>query len=156
MKIISGTSWDYLGVADAICFLSHGHVNAKGESPMGSGTGVAAKTRYPALPKLLGAQVAGGGNHVNMLLSDRRAKPINSFIVSFPTRNFWRDKLDRDVITTSAKELVHLADTYKWQTVVVPRPTCDGKGMEWRDVEHILAPILDHRFTITDETGGDI
>ncbi len=50
------------------------------------------------------------------------------------------------LITTSAHELVELADKRRWMSVIIPRPGCGAGELNWGEVRPILSNILDDRF----------
>lgn len=50
------------------------------------------------------------------------------------------------LITTSAHELVELANKHMWMSVVLPRPGCGAGELSWDEVRPILSAILDDRF----------
>jgi hypothetical protein len=41
-----------------------------------------------------------------------------------------------------------MADKFRWQHIVMPRPGCGNGGLDWADVEPVLSKLLDDRFTV--------
>ena len=57
-------------------------------------------------------------------------------------------KQDIEIIKQSAYQLVELADSNPWNTIVLPRPGCGAGELSWEQVEPVLANILDDRFKV--------
>jgi O-acetyl-ADP-ribose deacetylase (regulator of RNase III) len=144
MKEIEGNLWDYHG-KNIIAITTNGLVTGKGEAVFGHGCARQARERFPGLARRLGASLAERGNHVTYL---------GDGIVNFPVEHTPYETPDMQLIERSARELVFLADSMGWETVVVPRPGCGGGGLEWNEVRPILERHLDGRFlVITKKTG---
>jgi len=82
------------------------------------------------------------------MILQRYCKPSNFTLVSMPVKHHWRDRADPELIVTSAKQLVQMADKFEWHSIVVPRPGCGNGGLTWNDVRPLLEPIFDDRFTV--------
>lgn len=52
------------------------------------------------------------------------------------------------LICDSAHQLVKLADSKGWKSILLPRPGCGAGELQWFDVSQILRPILDDRFSV--------
>lgn len=137
--------------ADAICVTTNGVVKKNGELVMGRGIAQQFAERYPCLAQYLGEQVTRNGNHVCLggVVAGRGDKVALS-ILSFPTKEHWRDPSPMWLIERSAKELVAFADrnSNTIQKIVLPRPGCGLGGLKWEDVKKVIEPILDDRFYI--------
>lgn len=141
---IFGDFWTVAKDYDAICCTTNGVCKSNGDLVMGAGIALAFKQRYPEMPKILGELVGEIGNNSYLIVGlDNK-----SALVSFPTKNHWKDQSDIDLIVKSAKQLVAHADTAKWEKVLLSKPGCGLGGLNWKEVKPILDPILDNRFTI--------
>lgn len=136
---------------DAICIPTNGELNKKGELVMGKGCALEAKKRHPWLPAALGELVTGRKFNVCYQI------PVVGFsydyIVSFPTKNNWRDKSDIALIKRSATKLRDMADAIfggePWLRIGLPRPGCGNGGLDWEiEVRPLIAPMLDDRFVV--------
>ncbi len=135
--------------ADAICVTTNGVVKANGELVMGRGIAQQFAERYPNLPRILGDLVSSDtywnkGNHVHGIIYG--LEPYS--LVSFPTKENWKDPSQLWLVQRSAKELVAYADKMGWKKIVLTRPGCGLGGLEWTDVKKVIGPILDDRFYI--------
>jgi hypothetical protein len=110
---------------------------------MGKGVALEAARRWPRLPCWLGANVRISGNHVYRL-----SKEDGLWIVSFPTKEDWRNPSRIQLIEQSAHELFSLTAQQGWKQVCLPPPGCGLGGLKWKDVEAVLRPILDDRFIV--------
>lgn len=137
---VTGNLWTY--PADVRVITTNGTVKVNGECVMGRGCAREAKMRHPTIPKVLGDGLKRIGNHVQHLWGDTKG----NIIFSFPVKHDWRQKADLELIARSALELaMALPDRL---TVVLPRPGCGNGHLDWKDVQPILAPILDDRFHV--------
>ena len=145
MQLVYGDAWAVANSFNALCILTNGVVKQDGELVMGAGIALDCAQRYPQIPKLLGGYVKQYGNRVFNLGKD---ETTGIRLVSFPTKNNWKDPSDLALIRMSAEQLVELADKNNWTHVLVPRPGV-GKGkLKWSDVESELAEVLDERFFV--------
>lgn len=156
---------------DAVCITTNGFVKSNGENVMGRGCAHQAKEMIPQLPRILGSQIVTNGNHVHKLWYQNEtwllSFPVKTDsmklefehqrddIVSHKRNHFnigdtvpgWACVADERIITTSARELVALADMENWNTVILPRPGCGAGELSWKVVRSHLKDILDDRFT---------
>jgi hypothetical protein len=169
MKEITGSLFDLS--ADAICITTNGFVNAQGANTMGKGCAGEAKYRWPGIQMLLGEQIRKDGNHVFLLTEpgdmghilldvpdafkplivagDRSvqiAHILSYHLISFPTKEHWRDPSILKLIERSAEELLGLAAAFNFTNVLIPRPGCGAGQLSWDDVRPVLDGILDDRF----------
>ena len=143
MKEITGNIFDV--DADAICVTTNGVVKSNGELVMGAGIAKQFAERYPWLPAIFGKLVKERGNVVSW---DKERGGLERFLVSFPTKEDWRDQASLFLIKASAKSLVKLANELQLDKVVLPRPGCGLGGLRWAVVKTVLEPILDDRFYV--------
>lgn len=142
MKETTGNLWDQ--EADALCITTNGAVTKDGHATMGAGCALEARSMFDGISKQLGGLIEELGNCVHVLPYAHNG----AYLVSFPVKEHWRDLADFKLIEKSANELVRMADEYRWQSVVLPRPGCGNGHRRWDQVRPILEPILDDRFTV--------
>lgn len=142
---VSGNLWTY--PADVRVITTNGFVKNDGRAVMGRGCALEAAHRWPDLPKLLGRAILDHGNHVQLM-------PASSGILNlytFPVKHNWWETADLDLILRSAHELVACVQDGLEAlniVVVIPRPGCGNGNLSWRDVQPILADVLDDRFHV--------
>lgn len=160
MKIIKGNIWK-IKKADAICITTNGIIGQHNRAVMGKGIALDAKIKHPGIDYLLAKKLNKHGNYVYLLTEKTKKgisllnmdvfsvnKNIPYHIVSFPTKNHWKEKSSLSLIKKSAKRLVKLADKKKWKKIIVPRPGCNNGELNWKDVKKVIEPIFDNRFRI--------
>lgn len=114
----------------------------------------------------LGELVFAKGNHVHLVKLTRKVYDPNYVkkgmfdlprligeetqnIVSYPTKEHFKDPAPKWLVIRSAEELLALTVRERWTKVAMPRPGCGLGGLDWeRDVKPILSVILDDRFFI--------
>jgi hypothetical protein len=138
MRAEVGDIWEYAGRA-IIAITTNGSLTRQGWAVPGNGVAGQAVVRYPWLAEKLGGMIGERGNHVC---------DLGGGLVSFPVEETAWSQPSFRLIARSAQELRELADSSGWQTVVVPRPGCGGGGLSWKDVQPLLAPWFDSRFTV--------
>jgi hypothetical protein len=143
MREIYGDLWSWLG-ADAeavVAVTTNGVVSSAGEAVMGRGCALEARKIFNGLPARLGALIKERGNIPFYFKSLR--------LVTFPTKNHWRDRSDLKPIRNSAEIIAGMADEFKWNTVVIPRPGCSNGGLTWAEVRPVIEPFFnDDRFIV--------
>lgn len=134
---------------DAICFTSNNIIKNNGALVMGAGVAKAFKNKIKDLDTKAGHLVKLNGNVCQVVMSLAGTKyNSDTKIVSFPTKNHWRNPSDIKLIKRSAEKLMSLANEHGWKRVALPKPGCFNGGLSWDDVKDIIKPILDHRITI--------
>jgi len=145
--------------ADAICITTNGCVKKDGTNVMGAGCAKEATKRWPGISKRVATGLAFGNTPQlltvkNMeggfiLPTESKTYLVPYHIMTFPTKENWKDPSDLDLIKRSACKLREFADDFEWDSVVIPRPGCGLGQLSWeKDVQPLLAPILDDRFWI--------
>ena len=71
-----------------------------------------------------------------------------TYILSFPTKEDYRSKSNKELIRRSAIRLKYLADIHKLNNIIIPCPGIGCGGLNKADVINLLKDILDDRFTI--------
>lgn len=133
MKEKQGNIWKQN--SQFVCVTTNGVVKHNGELVMGAGIALEAKQKFPELPKRLGTLVHTFGN-LPFYLEDIG-------IISFPTKNHFKENSDIKLIERSAKEIaafVIIRNDLK--SIALPRPGCGNGRLNWQDVKKVLEPIL--------------
>lgn len=140
MKIINGTQNIFDLDCDAVCVTTNGMTRRDGTAVMGAGIAKEADIRYK-LAVSLGQKLAETGNHCyDMGVHDGR------HVITFPTKNDWRDDSDLELIKQSCKELVELADSLELTNVLLPPVGCGCGRLSHETVFPVVAELLDDRF----------
>lgn len=138
MRELTVDIWSLWGRA-VIAVTTNGSLTRDGRAIPGRGVAKQAAERFPELRTRLGEQLMLGGNHVYEIMPG---------LVSFPVEETPFSQPDKRLIRQSAEELRLLADTSRWQQIVVPRPGCGGGGLRWKEVRPLLADFFDQRFIV--------
>ncbi len=134
----TGNLWEANASHRAIT--TNGVVKADGRLVMGAGIAKQALDLYPGIDMVLGRYVKTYGNRCIILHADH--------IISFPTKNHWRDKSDISLIITSCKQIAEIADKFKISSIAIVKPGCQNGGLLWSDVRPVIEPLLDDRFIV--------
>lgn len=135
MKVYHCDIFSLADRADAICITTNGIIKADGTAVMGKGIALEASKRYPALPLTLSRHIALYGNVPGIILQTPK-------IVSFPTKNDWRDNSSLELIEQSAKHLAAMIEANNWSKVAITKPGCANGNLQWSDVEPIIERYL--------------
>jgi len=138
LRETAGEIWECTETA-VMAITTSGSVTPDGRAIFGRGVARQAAKLFPDLAEKLGRLLTEKGNHVF---------DLGHGIVSFPVEETAWSQPDLRIIARSAEELRQLADRYGWDQIVVPRPGCGGGGLAWKDVQPLLAPWFDGRFTV--------
>ena len=142
MKTMIGDMWDI--TANWRCIPTNGTLKRDGSLVMGAGVAQRALSRYRGLDIGLGRYIKKYGNRPFM---------IRAFgVISFPTKDHWKDPSTIAIIENSAKLLVELVSHHAMTGIVLPKVGCGLGGLDWSDVEPVLSEILDDRFTVVEKT----
>lgn len=145
MKTLNGNilSDEILEQADAICITTNGVIKKDGTAVMGAGLAKQALNKWPLLGRLLGIHIRMNGNTLSPLLVHEEC-----WLVSFPTKNDWKDPSSIELITESAISLLEFTERFQWNNVFLPPAGCGLGGLSIDVVKPILEDILDDRFTM--------
>lgn len=115
---------------------TNGTLRKNGQLVMGRGTAQQAASRYPDLPRRVGDHVAKNGNSV-LVCPDLG-------LMTFPTKQDWRDRSDLTLIQQSAQQLRAVLESpgCPWRSVVLPKPGCGFGWTSWDKVQPVLEPLL--------------
>ena len=139
-----GDIWEHAERGDIIVITTNGSLTRDGRAVLGRGVAKQAALRHPDIAENLGRLLVKQGSHVF---------DLGCGIVTFPVEETAWSQPDLRLIARSAQELRLLADRSGWQRIIVPRPGCGGGGLAWKDVQPLLAPCLDGRFTVITSIG---
>ena len=143
MRSIHGDLFTCPSEGDAICVTTNGIVKQDGCAVMGAGIAKAFAIRFPDLPLLLGEKLTQQGNHAYLL------KYVNSYaILSFPTKNDWRNDSDLQLILQSCCELIAIADEAHLHNIYLPVPGCNNGHLNPDEVIPAIKEVLDDRFVL--------
>jgi len=153
MKTIKGDILNPPEGTDAICIPTNGIVRANGELVMGAGLALAAKKKWPEIARTLGVAVKRFGNGVHLMNTfQSKGQEVSKnefcYVLSFPTKNHWRDKSSLELITKSCEQLLAFVDKWGVKQVMLPVVGCGLGNLKWEEVEPILDKYLDDRFTV--------
>lgn len=148
MKQVFGDLWALWSskMYDAVCITTNGAVRVDGACVMGRGCAKEFAERFPDGPFDLGQLIDMNGNITQVIY--RNLENDKEATVAFPVKHLWHEAADIELIQESAKQLVELADKYKWEKVLLPRPGCGNGKLEWGIVAPIIGEILDDRFDV--------
>lgn len=155
---LQGDFWEIVEAAEGKCLLcvtTNGVVKPSGELVMGKGIALQFKQRFPTLPITLGRFIKTqlSGNYPHLVLGQLHD------IVSFPTKDHWRDSSSLKLIERSARAILEIADWShckggpKYPRIFSVRPGCGAGGLEWEKVREVLYRVgWDDRFCIVEVT----
>jgi len=111
---------------------TNGCIKKDGTAVMGKGIALQANQKYPLLSTKLANHIETYGNVVGIF--------PNYKIITFPTKNNWRNESNYKIIQKSCDELVlnWLADYKNIGKVVMPKVGCSNGGLDWFKVRNIL------------------
>jgi hypothetical protein len=141
-----------------VCVTTNGNIKkSDGKAVMGAGIAKEARDRYKGVDRILAQKLSSRGNRINYLCNLPEFGD-KARLLSFPTKNSWREISSLDLIEASARELLaqfkRASLQYQEQgmlapIVVVPRPGCNNGKLDWLVVKATISPILrDSEFLI--------
>jgi hypothetical protein len=143
MKIVNQNIFEHTHRFDAICVTTNGIIKPNGRLVMGGGVAKMFRDKYPGLDLELGKKVKVYGNIPFLIYKNKQP------IISFPTKNNWRDKSELPLIKESAERLSKIASSRFWTRIALPAPGVGLGGLNWdKEVKPLLNRILDDRFYI--------
>ncbi len=134
---INKNLWDFDPEQYYRVITTNGCINRNDEAIMGKGIALQAKERYPYLPIKLGNKLKEFGNHVNIFHDYK--------IITFPTKDNWRNKSTYSLIQYSCNELIFLCGLLEIKKIVMPMVGCSNGGLEWENVKNIIYQKLGNR-----------
>src|ERR1700727_1488863 len=133
-----------------------------GIAMMGGGCARGCADRWPQTAKRLATCLKNFGTNVPFIIgaTDRQGRYIEPsvkmirdraykcLIFSFPTIDDLMDGAKLSLIRNSAKEMRALADKYQLLGIVCPRPGVGIGLLPYKDVNPLIEPYFDDRFTV--------
>ena len=143
MRYMNGDVLTLAGDGDAICCTTNGIVKSDGRAVMGKGIAKTFEDIFH-VSDILGEFLTSSGNHVYKL-GFYKVPNKNAYVhvLSFPTKNHWRDDSSLTLILQSARELKAFMDTHDCHTCYFPVPGCGCGHLKEADVLPELEKILD-------------
>lgn len=121
---------------------TNAETNSRGEAIMGAGLALQAKQRLPHLPAELGKRLkCGAPGYVEIFPAcEGRNEPK---VITFRTKDSWRDPARLDLIESSALELLHALPNIDG-TVYMPKVGCGVHTgqLSWEMVKPLLTDLL--------------
>lgn len=150
-KISKAENIFFLPKADneAVTVLTNGCIRKNGNAVCGKGQALEAQQRFNIEPKL-GRYLSQYGNHpFNLGIYKNPQNGLYMTLLSFPTKNHWRNKSSIQLIVNSCFGLLDLADNFHLTKIYCPPPGCGLGGLNYlNEVKPQIENILDNRFII--------
>ncbi len=147
MRTIQGDLFTCPKANDAICVTTNGIVKSNGLAVMGKGIAKIFALQFPDLPAIL-AQKLQGGNHAYYLKDISLSDNSTYAILSFPTKNDWRNPSDLQLILRSCNELTVIVNEHNIHNCYIPLPGCACGQLNPNDVIPAISNILNDKFVL--------
>ena len=132
-----------------VCVPTNGVVKVNGCAVMGRGFArSASEGTIQDVAGRLGKLLQEKGNHVHDLGDYTNEDGAKFRLVSFPTKEHWKDDSSLGLIERSAKELSSLIRRRRWKRVYLPAPGCGNGHLSWNHVKPRLEKHLPKNVTI--------
>lgn len=136
---------------EAFCVTTNGMLRNNGAGIMGKGIALETKKRFSCIEKQLGLHIRELGNtpFITYAMSDQtNTYGMYTNVITFPTKNDWRDKSDINLIKESARLVKEIVNHNGITTCYLPLVGCGCGGLKWDYVQSELEKILDDRFIV--------
>ena len=135
---ITGDIWTV--ESDWICIPTNGEYKSDGKAIMGAGLARQARERIPNCDITLGYWLRKYGNHtfpIGVYTAQKRR-----MVMSFPTKNAWRDPSPLCLIEQSCRELRTMWEMIRQRTnikteISIPHIGCGLGGASWQEIKPI-------------------
>lgn len=145
-QIMKGNAYEHFSPGDVICTTTNGEVKKNGRAVMGAGIAKFVRDTFQDIDLRLASLLNEHGNRSFRLGTYfYKGKPV--VLATFPTKEKWEDPSQLDLIETSARQIVQMADKFGWKKIYIPIPGCSNGGLVWSQVKEKLT-CLDDRFII--------
>jgi O-acetyl-ADP-ribose deacetylase (regulator of RNase III) len=107
---------------------------------MGKGIALQFKRAYPAMFKVYERAAKSGDvqlGRMHVYPTDALSGP--KYIINFPTKQHWRDRSYLGDIRTGLTDLLKVVNSLGIESIAVPPLGCGNGGLDWRDVEPLIA-----------------
>lgn len=155
---INGNIFDYINTNCIICIPTNGIVKNDGHAVMGAGLALSFKNKYNDLPRRLGSYllkfnknkpyILAGIKNNNYFIPKENEFNDCSLIVSFPTKNNYKDNSSLELIKNSCIVLDKIVNKYNIEKVYLPKVGCGLGNLNYKDVENLLSKYFDNRYYI--------
>ena len=131
------------GLKEAMTVTTNGMIKKDGTAVMGRGIAKSVNDRYGVSLKLAEHIKKHGNTPCDLGI-------YNGYhILSFPTKNDWRDNSDIELIKQSAKHIVKIANDLCLERIYITKPGCANGHLDWEnEVKPALIEIFDDRFVV--------
>lgn len=133
---INKNLWDFDSEVYYRVITTNGNIKMNGEAVMGKGIALQAAQRYPGLPSKLAIHLKIYGNIPKIFAKYK--------IITFPTKDKWKEKSTYELISNSCDNLVFLCKYFNIKKIVMPMVGCSNGGLKWVDVKKIIYEKLDN------------
>lgn len=131
------------GSTEAMTVTTNGMIKNNGHAVMGRGIAKSVEDRYQVSGKLASHLRQNGNVPCDLGIYD------GFHVLSFPTKNDWRDDSDLNLIVDSARGLMQLADELGLERVYITKPGCGAGRLDWDNVvKPAIKQVLDDRFVV--------
>lgn len=145
--------FDIVRSHDLLCIPTNGTVQNNGDAVMGKGFALEATKHFVSLASILGQLIRENGNICQYIgrfpMNGNRNLYID--VMSFPTKEDWRNKSNPSLIKKSCMELNEFVqkNLEGVSKIYLPAPGCGAGGLEWKEVESILEEhLIEDRYRI--------
>lgn len=155
---IKGNIFDFIKDGNSVCIPTNGIVKANNYAVMGAGLALAFANKFPKLPERLGGYLSkykdnkpyilGAVKDNNFFIPKKEELNDSCLIISFPTKNHYKNDSDLFLIENSCINLVNYANNLNLKNIYLPKPGIGLGKLNYTDVEPILKKYLDDRFSI--------
>ena len=134
----------------SVCIVvpTNGMLNQFGDMVMGKGVAKQAVEQIPGVDKEMGRALLLHGNFPYVCAMKHKD---GRMVMSFPTKNHWRDKALPHLIARSSRDLHSIALLNPQRAYILPRPGCGNGGLEWDDVRPLVEHLPNNVFVIKHE-----
>ncbi|MBR4421048.1 MAG: hypothetical protein IKS69_00765 [Erysipelotrichaceae bacterium] len=131
------------GVTEAMTVTTNGMIKSNGHAVMGAGIAKTVDQRYHVSGTLAKHLRENGNTPADLGVHD------GFHILSYPTKDDWRNPSTLQLIMKSAQLIVKLADELNLTKIYMVPPGCGLGGLNWAtQVKPAIENILDDRFIV--------